>query len=79
MAAARFDERVIGSPPEGAALEMVTVPTELAPPRTDVGLSVRPVTVGAVMARVGRYAEVVPTLAEMEAVAFDAIPVVVAL
>jgi len=41
----------IARPPVGAALEIVTVPVELAPPTTDVGLNVKPVMVGAVTVR----------------------------
>jgi len=43
---------VTGRPPVGAALEIVTVPVELVPPMTDVGLRVRPVKVGAVTVKV---------------------------
>ncbi len=71
VAAANVDDREMGSPPVGAALEIVTVPTELAPPRTDVGLRVRPVTVGPAIARLPA-ADVVPTLAEIAAVTFAA-------
>jgi hypothetical protein len=39
-------------PPTGAGLLMVTVPVEEAPPRTEVGASDTPVTVGAVTVRV---------------------------
>lgn len=37
------------SPPTGATDEIVTVPVELEPPVTDVGLNVRPANVGAVI------------------------------
>jgi hypothetical protein len=45
-------ERVTTRPPEGAMLEIVTVPVLDAPPVTLVGLKARAVTVGAVMVRV---------------------------
>ncbi len=41
-------DRTMVRPPAGAGLEMVTVPVDGWPPTTVVGLSVRPVTVGAV-------------------------------
>jgi len=47
VAAAFVEDKVIESPPVGAALEIVTVPVEPAPPNRVVGLRVRPVTVGA--------------------------------
>jgi hypothetical protein len=39
------------SPPEGAALLIVTVPVEAVPPVTVVGFRLTPLTVGAVIVR----------------------------
>jgi len=39
--------KAIARPPVGAALEIVTVPVELVPPTTEVGLSTRAVSLGA--------------------------------
>jgi len=47
VAAALLDVRLTESPPVGAALDRVTVAVELVPPTSEVGLSARPVTVGA--------------------------------
>ena len=44
--------RLTDSPPEGAALEIVTVPVEEAPPATEVGLKLTLLGVGAVIVRV---------------------------
>jgi hypothetical protein len=41
-------DRAMVSPPVGAGLEMVSTPVDGWPPTTVVGLSVRPVSVGAV-------------------------------
>jgi len=41
-----LSESVTASPPVGAALEMVTVPVEEAPPTTEVGFTVTDDTVG---------------------------------
>jgi len=46
-----FDVTAIGSPPVGAALEIVMVPVAPVPPTREVGLTVRLVTVGAVTVR----------------------------
>ena len=46
------DDSVTVVPPVGAGPEIVTVPTELAPPITVVGLSESDTRVGAVMVRV---------------------------
>ena len=43
------------TPPLGAALPNVTVPREVAPPTTLVGLRVRAVNVGALMVRVAVF------------------------
>ncbi|MFX9061690.1 hypothetical protein ABTN34_17985, partial [Acinetobacter baumannii] len=48
VAAALFEPRLIVKPPAGAAELIVTVAVDGLPPVTVVGLSDRPVTVGAV-------------------------------
>jgi len=78
VAPARFDESVIGSPPAGAGLEMVTVPVEFVPPSTVVGLSERVVTVGALTFR-GPVTLVVPSVAPIFATTLVVIPDVVTL
>lgn len=57
-------ERKTGTPPVGAAAEIVTVPVEGFPPTTVAGASARPVGRGAVAVSVA-LAEEVPTVAEM--------------
>jgi hypothetical protein len=69
-AAGVSEERFTTKPPVGAALLIVTVPVEIAPPRTVVGFIVRVVNVGAVIVR-GAFAEVPTADAEIFAVAFD--------
>jgi hypothetical protein len=55
------------NPPEGAGDERVSVPRELFPPATVLGLNERPERVGAVMVRGAEY-EAEPRLALMLAV-----------
>lgn len=57
-------ERKTGTPPVGAAAEIVTVPVTLLPPTTVVGASVRAVGRGAVAVSVA-FAEEVPRVAVM--------------
>jgi len=73
---AELEVRAIASPPAGAALEIVTVPVAPAPPKSEVGLTVRPVTVGAVTDKAVETL-VSPTVAEMFAVALVVMPAVV--
>jgi len=47
-----LEARLTVRPPAGAALERVTVPADVAPPATDVGLRVTPVTPPAVRVKV---------------------------
>lgn len=67
VAAALFDARLTVKPPVGAAPVRVTVPVDVAPPRTDVGLSETAETPAGVTVR---FALAVPPLAaaEIEAV-----------
>jgi hypothetical protein len=46
-----LDCRLTVRPPDGAGLLIVTVPVDFVPPGTEVGLSVRPVAVGAVIVK----------------------------
>jgi hypothetical protein len=65
-----------GKPPVGAALLMVTVPVEAAPPRTELGFNVNAVKVGGVTVRVA-LAEAPFAEAPMLTEAFDATATVV--
>ncbi len=51
-AAVLSELRATTNPPTGALPEIVTVPVEFVPPKTDVGLKVRVVTTGAVTVNV---------------------------
>jgi len=64
-------DRATTSPPAGAALEMATVPVELVPPVTVVGLSVTLTTVGAVTVSTAVLV-VPPSVADIVAVTFEA-------
>ncbi len=63
-------------PPEGAALERVTVPVDEVPPATLVGLRARDATVGAAMVKVA-LAEVLLAVAVMVSVVVEATATVV--
>jgi hypothetical protein len=76
VAAPKLEVKVIGSPPVGAALEMVTVPTEMAPPTSVAGLSDSAVIVGALMFS-APVTLVAPTVAPMFATTLAAVPDVV--
>ncbi len=71
---AESEASVTAMPPDGAALPMVTVPVEFAPPSTVDGLRVRPVTTGAftasaaVLVTAPRVAEMFATLLVVTAV-----------
>jgi len=71
-------ERTIVSPPVGAALEIVTIPAEEAPPYTAVGFNNIPTKVGAVTARVA-VVEVEPSVPVIVADMLEATGVVEAL
>jgi hypothetical protein len=63
-AAALSTERFTTNPPTGAALPRVTVPVEVNPPTTEVGLSVSAVSTGGLTVSVavaGAFEEPVPT------------------
>ncbi len=73
---ALFDASVILSPPVGAGLEIVTVPTDPLPPSTVVGSTVKLATVGALIVRAA-FAVVTPVVPEMFATTFVETPDVV--
>jgi hypothetical protein len=58
VAAALLDVSVTTAPPVGAGVAKVTVPVDVAPPVTEIGLNVSPVKNGVPIAR--KISEVLP-------------------
>lgn len=69
VAEALPEESATVKPPTGAGLLIVTVPAEVPPPATEVGVSETPVTVGAVTVRVAVDAPAVIVTVLLEATA----------
>ena len=57
VALVEFEVRLIVTPPDGAALESVTVPVDVPPPRTDVGARVTDAIDGGLTVRVAVFVD----------------------